>query len=379
MKLLFVVNVDWFFLSHRLPIALEAKRKGFEVHIATGITSKLGDLQSEGFIVHPLDIDRSSAGLFSSLNLVWQIYQVFRRVRPDLVHLVTIKPILFGGLAARLARVPALVAAISGLGFVFIADGTKAKIRRWLVGLIYGQALKHKRLKIIFQNTSDQEILRELIKFSSGDSIIIRGSGIDLEQFTMKAEPSEGFVVAMACRLLREKGVYEFVDAARLLSKRGLNARFWLIGDIDPCNPSSVTKEQLSCWKLEGFVDCLGQRSDIANLYALSNLVVLPSYYGEGLPKTLIEAAACGRAIVTTDMPGCRDAIEPNVTGLIIPPCNAGALADAIETLQHNSSLRKGMGEEGRKFAEREFDIKGVVDSHLRIYTELLEKSAQYN
>jgi glycosyltransferase involved in cell wall biosynthesis len=379
MKLLFVVNVDWFFLSHRLPIALEAKRRGFEVHIATGITSKLGHLQSEGFIVHPLDMDRSSAGLFSSLNLVWQIYQVFRRVRPDLVHLVTIKPILFGGLAARLARVPALVAAISGLGLVFVAGGTKAKIRLWLVGLIYSQALRHKRLKIIFQNTSDEEILRGLIKFSSGNSIIIRGSGIDLEQFTMKAEPSEGFVVAMACRLLREKGVYEFVDAARLLGKRGFDIQFWLIGDVDPCNPSSVTKEQLNSWKLEGLVDCLGQRSDIANLYALSNLVVLPSYYGEGLPKTLIEAAACGRAIVTTDMPGCRDAIEPNVTGLIIPPCNAAALADAIEMLQNNSSLRKGMGEEGRRFAEREFDIKRVVDTHLRIYAELLEKSAQDN
>lgn len=373
-KLLFLVNVDWFFLSHRLPIAIEALNQGYEVHVATGITDKLDVLRSHGLIVHPLNIERSSTGLVGEVRTFWGILQVFRKVKPDVAHLVTIKPVLFGGIAARLAGVPAVVAAISGLGFVFLAKGKKAAIVRFLVSRLYRLALGKRNLRVICQNPDDREILVNVAGLSLQKVFIIPGSGVNLTDYAAKPLPQGGAVVIMAARLLHDKGVHEFVAAAQLLKKQGIAARFWLVGDADPGNPASVNDAELSAWSNEEVVELLGYQSDIASVFAQSSLVVLPSYR-EGLPKVLVEAAACARAVVTTDVPGCRDAIDPGKSGLLVPVKDVKALADAIQRLLEDPELLESMGRAGRDLAEREFAIDKIVAAQLEIYKELEESA----
>lgn len=374
-KILIVINVDWFFISHRLPIALAAKENGYEIHIATGLTDRLDILQSYGFIVHPLNIDRSSTGIKNTISTFLEIWRAYKLIRPNLVHLVTIKPVILGGIAARLAGVPAVVAAVSGLGFVFVAQGAKAALRRGFVGLLYRIALGHPNLRVIFQNDNDKTSLVNLARISEEKTSMIRGSGVDLSQYIVVPHPQGNPVVLMAARLLLDKGVREFVQAARLLRQRhdnfGKKARFILVGDLDPANPTSLTALELQQWVEEGLVEHWGHRTDMPVVLSAANIVVLPSYYGEGLPKVLIEAAACGRAVVTTDHPGCRDAIEAGNSGVLVPVRDAKALAQAIQALLDDSERCVTMGLAGRKLAERAFDVRQVVAEHLRIYDEL--------
>jgi glycosyltransferase involved in cell wall biosynthesis len=371
--LMFVVNVDWAFLSHRLPIALEAQRRGYQVHIATGLTDRFDELRSHGLVVHPLALDRSSVGLGNWCTLV-QLWQAFRAVRPDVVHLVTIKPVLMGGLVTRLAGVPAVVAAVPGLGFVFMARGAKAAVRRWLVGALYPVAFGHRNLTVIFQNLDDRATLTKLAHLPDSKVVMIRGSGVDLAQYGHTPLPLGVPVVLLAARLLADKGVREFVQAARLLKQQGVCARFCLAGSVDPANPASLADKELTQWANEGVIELWGQRSDMPDVLRAAHLVVLPSYR-EGLPKVLLEAAACGRAVVTTDVPGCRDAIDPGVTGLLVPVRNAEALADALKGLINNPARCQSMGNAGRALAESAFDVRQVVAVHLRIYQELIVKS----
>ena len=375
-KLLFVVNVDWFFLSHRLPIALEAMRQGFEVHIATALTDQLAVLQDYGFVVHPLTLNRSGVGLSAIGKPFWQIFRVCKIVKPDVVHFVTIKPVLLGGVAARLARVPAIVSAVSGLGFVFVAKGMTAVIRRWVVKHLYRMALGHVNLRVIFQNSNDKSSLSSLVELSDRKVTMIRGSGADLSQYCVTPLPEGVPVVLLAARLLVDKGVREFVQSAQILRKRGLSSkdvRFVVVGKPDLDNPHSLHPDELAQWTDEGAVELWGHRTDMPQVMASSNVVVLPSYYGEGLPKVLIEAAACGRAVVTTDHPGCRDAIEVDVTGLLVPVRDPEALADAIEQLLNDTARCAKMGQAGRVLAETVFDEKQVVAAHLQIYRELMD------
>lgn len=374
-RIIIIVNDLGFFLSHRLPIAIAAKQAGYAVSVVFGSsgTACRRNLESYGFRLIYIPIQRGGHNPLADLASTILLWVLFIRLRPDLVHLVTIKPVIYGGIAARLARVPAVVTAIAGLGFFASEDkGLVGSLRRYLVKNLLRCALGHPVQSIIFQNAHDRHQVLSIAPISSQRTHLIYGSGVDLAACPYLPEPEGVPVVAMASRLLREKGVLEFVTAARLLRKRGVRARFWLIGQPDLANSGSVTHDELFEWKAEGVVECIGFSTDVPSLYAQSHIVTLPSFYGEGLPKSLIEAAACGRAVVTTDMPGCRDAIKPNSSGLLISPRNADALADALERLIHDTSLRQSMGRAGRALAEREFGIEKVTDSHLQIYRELL-------
>jgi len=371
-KLLFLVNVDWFFVSHRLPIAIEALNQGYEVHIATGITDKLDELQARGFIVHPLAIGRSSTGLIGELRTFLRIVQIFKKVHPDIVHLVTIKPVLFGGIAARIVKVPGVVAAISGLGYVFLAKGTKAAILRFFVARLYRLALGRRNLTVICQNPDDQKTLVQVAGIEANSVVLVPGSGVELFSYTSKPLPQGMPVVVMAARLLRDKGVAEFVAAAKILKQRGVEAIFYLAGEPDAGNPASIDEAEISAWRKDDVVELLGHVKDIAALFSQSTIVVLPSYR-EGLPKVLIEAAACGRAVVTTDVPGCRDAIVPDKTGILVPPRDAVSLADAIQYLLQKPEVCNQMGQAGRLLAEQKFSIEKVVSAHLEIYRTLAE------
>lgn len=376
-SLLFVVNEPHFFISHRLPLALGACAAGYEVHVATRAGDSVERLRELGLRHHALPLSRSGRNPLVELASLWALFSLMRRLRPDVVHLVTIKPVLYGGIAARLARVPGVVAAVSGLGFVFTNTGSRAALLRGIVARLYRVALGHPNLRVVFQNSMDRAVLVQLEAVTDTRAVIVPGSGVDLREYLAVAEPPGRPVVVMAVRLLREKGVAEFIEAARQLRSAGVTARFLLAGSPDSGNPSSVTAAELNAWRSEGSVELAGHCSDVAALFAGAHLVVLPSYYGEGLPKVLVEAAACGRAVVTTDSPGCRDAIEPGVTGLLVPPRDATSLAASIRRLLDDTELRRSMGRAGRALAERRYGIDQIVAVHLRLYDELSSLQAR--
>jgi len=373
-KLLFVVNDPAYFVSHRFDIGIDAKKAGYEVHVAShgGCPIEIFDA---GLAYHKIKMPRKSRNPFVELYSLLSLVCLFRKISPDLVHLVTIKPYLYGGIAARLTGVPGVVSAVAGLGLMFSSGDFKYRLLRFFLYPFYRLAFCHKNQKIIFQNTDDRELLIKWGVVEKDKSVMIRGSGVDLRLCPYLPEPDGVPIVSFAARLLVDKGVEVFVDASRILRERGTVVRFWLIGKADPSNANTVSGAQLKQWEADGLVELLGFRQDIPSLFAQSNIVTLPSFYGEGLPKVLVEAAACGRAVITTDHPGCRDAIESDVTGLLIPIRKALALADAVEDLIENFGKRKCLGQAGRILAEREFAIEKIVDAHMRIYEDLLCKS----
>lgn len=373
-SILIIINDPGFFLTHRLPVALAAQKAGYSVHIATAIGNAVQEIINYGFSHHAIPLSRSGLNPFVEIQSIWALWRLMRHIRPDIVHLVTIKPVLYGGIAARLAQVPGIVAAISGLGSVFVSKKRNSLTLYLIVEFLYKIALNHKNIKVIFQNPDDRVVLCEIGAVQPEQAVIIKGSGVALPSYPMLPEREDVPVVTFASRLLKEKGVSDFVDAVKLLKERGIDARFWLVGSQDPGNPATVTDRELETWRREGIVELLGYRPDIAKLFSKSNIVVLPSYYGEGLPKVLIEAAASGRAIVTTDHPGCRDAIEPDKTGLLVPVRDCVALADAIERLIKDKELRQQMGKAGRELAVREFSIDRVVEAHMNVYQEILDR-----
>ncbi len=370
-KILFIVNVDKFFISHRLPVAIEAIKQGYEVHIATKITDQLNFLEMKGLIVHPLNIHRS--GIRSVVFEFFKILFLLHKIAPEIVHLVTIKPVIFGGIAVRLLGGISVVSAISGLGFIFIDKKFKSIVLKKIVLYLYRIALNCKNQTIIFQNDSDKRLLISYAKVCHEKTILIPGSGVDLSKYKAPLLAKKDLPVVMfASRFLVDKGVREFIHAAEIVNGNGLSAKFILVGDVDLSNPSSIQKSELKKWKENSAVEVWGYSNNMEVILAFATIVSLPSYR-EGYPKILIEAAACGKAIVTTDTPGCRDAIENNVTGLLVPIKDSLLLAKSINILLNDREKCQKMGENGRKRAEKLFDIKIIVNSHMEIYSNLLK------
>jgi glycosyltransferase involved in cell wall biosynthesis len=369
-RLLFVVNNPAFFLSHRLPLALGARDAGFEVHVATMDGASVAQITACGLRHHVIPMSRSGKNPIQEIHTIHALWRLYRRLRHSVVHAVTIKPVRYGGIAARLAGVPAFVAAVSGLGFVFTRSGQGFNFVRAAAIALYRLALGHPNSRVIFQNTDDRDLLSDAGVVRPEQVVLVRGSGVDLDRFQVTPEPEGAPVAIMAARLLHDNGVREFVAAATASVGHPTGLRWVLAGSPDPGNPASVSQDEFVRWQQEGVVECLGERSDIAELYNASHIVVLPSYR-EGLPKSLVEAAACGRAVVTTDVPGCRDAIEVGVTGLLVAIRDVAGLAAAVQRLAGDPVLRQRFGAAGRQLAEREFDIHKIVRIHLDIYTSL--------
>jgi glycosyltransferase involved in cell wall biosynthesis len=378
-RLLLVINDLAFLISHRLPIAQAALDAGYDVHIAAPEDfASEQKLAGSGFHLHPLGMHRHNINPFSELRSFWQIYRTFRRLNPDTVHLVTIKPVLYGGIAARFARIPAVVSAISGLGYAFSGNSLKGRIISLIVKPLYRSALGHRTQRVIFQNDHDRATIESLGIDLSGKVEMIRGSGVDLEIFKPTPEPEGPVTVVVPSRLLRDKGIAEFVDAARLLKREGSTARFVLVGDAPRGNPDTVPRAVLDAWKAEGVVEFWGFRTDMPDVLGQAHIVVLPSFR-EGLPKALIEAAACGRPVVTTDAPGCRDAIIENKTGRLVPVRDIQALAGAMRSLIDDKATRLRMGIAGRELAKQTFSIDHVTRRHLEIYRGLSGRNKSPN
>jgi glycosyltransferase involved in cell wall biosynthesis len=370
-RILFVDNDVNSFHAYRIELALGARDSGFEVHVAAPPGKAAEILRAEGLEYHPIPMTRSGLAPWKEFSTISTLFRLYRRVRPDLVHHLRLKPVLYGGLAAYGARVPAVVGLLTGLGYVFIAESRRALVMRKLVVLSCKVAFRHGNQRIVFQNPDDQGVFIQNKILPAAQTVLIKGSGVDVHTYVPTPEPEGVPVVVLASRMLRDKGVVEFVEAARELRQSGVSARFVLVGDTDPGNPTAVSAEQLRAWSDEGVIEWWGHQNDMRKVLSQSNIVCLPSLR-EGVPKVLIEAAACGRAIVTTDAPGCREIVREGENGLLVPIRDSKALADALRLLIESAPLRALMAAKGREIAVTEFSVERVVNETLGVYRELL-------
>jgi len=371
LKLVYVVNEASFFLSHRLPLAAEALARGDEVVVACAQGTGEARLTAAGIRCRTFLLSRSGANPLAEMRSFAALWRIYREEQPDLVHHVTIKPVIYGTIAARWTGVPAVVNAIPGLGFVFARRGQLARLRRGLVYLLYRLALSHPNMRVVFQNTDDMQNFINSRVVERRIATLIRGSGVDLNEFRYLEEPPPPITFLLVARMLRHKGVEEFVMAARVVKQRYPDWLFQLAGDVDQGNPGSLTHDQLRDWHDRGIVEWLGHREDVADLMADAHVVVLPSYYREGLPKTLLEAAASGRAMIASDIPGCREVVRHGVTGLLVPVRTHEELASAMIRLGNDEDLRQRCGRAAREKAEAVFSVEDVVRHTFLLYDQL--------
>jgi glycosyltransferase involved in cell wall biosynthesis len=363
-KLLFFVTEDWYFVAHRLALAVAAKEAGYAVSVVTRVRKHGEIIRAAGLMLIPFENSRRSLNPFGELWTLLRLTRLSLRERPDVVHHIAIKPVLYGSIAARIARTPRVINALAGMGWLVTTGG----MTRWLKPVVRrALGLMLRSGTVLVENPDDA---RTLVRMGVPEGRIRRlaGSGVDLQRFAPHAEPDGVPVVLLSARLLWHKGVGEFVAAARLLKERGISARFLLAGEPDLGNAAAIPREQIDKWVAEGVVEYLGWVADMPRLLASSCIVCLPSYYGEGIPMALIEAAAAGRPIVTTDMPGCREAVRNGDNGLLVPPRNAPALAEALTRLILDSKLRREMGCRGRQRAEQEFGAAKIIAQTLELY-----------
>jgi len=371
-RILFFVTEDWYFWSHRLPIARAARDAGFEVLIATRVNQHKECIEKDRFQLIPISLERRSKNIIKEIISILEIVRIYRREKPDIVHHVAVKPVLYGSWAAIVTGIPNVVNALAGLGFIFVARGWKASAFKRLVVFAYRSAFLAKNAIGIFQNPEDLKLFAGAGIVKSEKAVLIRGSGVDTSRFLHLPEPAGIPTIVLPSRMLWHKGVGEFVDAAKQLHKDGVNCRFILVGAPDPENPASIPEETLRMWHSEGIVEWWGYREDMPEVLSEAHIVTLPTTYGEGIPKILIEAASCGRAIVATDVPGCREIVHHNKNGLLIPPHDSKSLADALKVLVEDAELRAKMGARGREIVETEFSEEIVVKQTMELYKKML-------
>jgi glycosyltransferase involved in cell wall biosynthesis len=366
MKVLFFANTDWYLYNFRLSLAKALREKGLEVVLLSPPGEYVTKLNEAGFRWVEVPMSRSMTNLVAELSTFFKLWQLYRCEKPDLVHHYTIKCVLYGSFVAHLSGVRSIVNSMTGLGFVFTGNNIARRILRNLVSIAYRLVLKGTRT--IFQNQKDRDFFLSLKLVSPESAELIRGSGVDIDLYCPTEEPQEmPPVILFPGRLLRDKGILEFVEAARIIKEKKIPARFVLVGGLYDGNPTSVSQQQLQTWQNEGVVEYWGWSDQMYKIYPLVNIVCLPSYR-EGLSKTLIEACASGRAIVTTDVPGCHDVVNHNKNGLLVPSKDFHALANALEELIISPQSRLRMGRVGRKLAEQDFSMNKVIQETFAVY-----------
>jgi len=370
-RLLLVGNDADYFFSHRLPIALAAHKAGYEVNIAIPLEKTDKRIYEHPFVFHCVAINRGGMHPLQEIKSIFSLYTLYKQLRPDIVHHVTIKPTLYGGIVARLAGIPNIVNAMTGLGFVFMSKDIRVRLLRKVI--TYFLKFSCAKAITIFQNPDDRALFQRLGICSKEKTILIRGSGVDELFFKPKSFPPGEVKILFPSRLLWDKGIREFIDAARILKKKGCSAIFVLVGGTDP-NPTSVPEKIVREWVERGDVEWWGWSDNMPEMFSSCHIVCLPSYR-EGLPKVLIEAAACERPIVTTDVPGCREIVIHDKNGILVPAGQAGPLAQALEILINDEELRVEMGKCGRALVEKEFTLSIVIKATLDLYSDLLLKS----
>lgn len=369
-KLVVLLTEDWFFCSHFFDRALAARQDGYDVTVLAHDNGKSAQIRAAGIDFVPIPFRRRGLNPLSEFRTLRAILGAYRRLQPILVHQVALKPMLYGSLAARLAGIRSVVNAPVGLGFVFASDSLKSRLLRPFVRLALRLLMNPRGSKVVFENGDDLKQFVERGVVRREDAVLIRGAGVDVDLYAPAAEPPDPPVVTLVARMLWDKGIGDFVEAARRLRTDGVSASFRLVGAPDPQNPATISEAQLCAWHEEGVIEWLGQRDDIPAVLAQSHIACLPSYR-EGLPKSLLEAMAAGLPIVATDVPGCREVIKHGVSGLLVPPRDSARLATALRQLIEDRALRRRFGLAGRQRAEREFASPIVIGQTLAVYATL--------
>lgn len=401
-QIAFFVTVDWYFYHHYLDLARAFREEGYVVTIITGVHEHAERIRAAGLELVPFEVSRKGMNPLREIWTLLRLVKVLRHLRPTLLHNIAQKPVIYGTLAARLAGVPAIVNGVAGMGYLFTSNRVRARVARTLVRVAYRTVLSAPNVRMLVQNRDDQALVGSL---TGASPTLIPGSGVDLTIFSPRQTafpagapcPASGPhvctvpgsisgsahaqvsgssgppVVLLASRMLWDKGLGELVEAAGLLKERGVKARVCLVGKPDDGNPASVGERQLLDWHRAGAVEWWGYRGDMAAVLAEADIACLPSYR-EGLPRFLIEAAAMGLPMVTTDVPGCREAVEPGVSGFLVPPRNAKALADALQRLIDDPALRERFGRQARLVAEARFGQAQILERVKDVYRQLLDR-----
>jgi glycosyltransferase involved in cell wall biosynthesis len=376
-RIIFVDNSLDSFRRDRMQLVHAARDLGLEVHVAAPRGFMQPASGDGDFTIHTIPLTRKGTSMWKEPATVIALLRLYRSLRPCLVHHLRLKPVLYGSLAANLAGVPAVVNTLTGLGYLFTDQSEKtAPVRKW-VEIGCRRAFHHPNLRVIFQNPDDRAVFIRKGIVTGEQAAVIKGSGVDLSAYRPSSEPSGLPIVILASRMLWDKGVAQFVEAARVLKGEGVQARFALAGEPDPENPAAIPHEQLEVWQESGEIEWWGlqESRNMPRVLARSHIVCLPSYR-EGIPRILIEAAAAGRPIVTTDAPGCRELVRPGVNGIIVPSRDTASLASALRFLIEHPEIRAAMGANNRQIAVQEFSQELVVSQFMSVYRDLLKAAS---
>lgn len=367
-----VANVDWFFISHRLCIAQEAVKQGWTVYVAAEDSGRSEEISANGIQFIDFKFSRSGTNPIKEIATLRLFKKLYKKIQPDVVHHITLKPVIYGSMAAKYLKINGIVNAVSGLGYNFTGD-RQSTVQKAMLFLMK-KGFDRENLTVIFQNKDDQNELTALGVVNPKNKIVrIKGSGVDLEKFKKYEFPSfDRIKILLPIRMLWDKGVKELKEASDILKEKYYDkVQFILAGLADEENKAGVPAAYLKEWEDEEYVKWIGYQKDMVKVYNDSHIVVLPSYR-EGMPKTLIEGCAAGKAIVTTDAIGCRECVEEGVNGFKVPVYAVKELAEALEKLILNPDLIVKMGEMSRKKAEKEFDVRNVISKHIEIYEDLI-------
>jgi len=367
-KLLYVVSEDWYFCSHRLALAAAAKQQGYTVAVATRVAKHKEQILKQGLTLIPLrHFKRASCNPWQEIRSLYELWHIYRQFKPDIVHHVAVKPVLYGSMVASLLGVPRVINALAGMGYLFTAKKNWTRLASKLMIRIYSLLFNRSEYTLIVQNQDDEKLWRERANIDANNIVLIRGSGVDVNQFQPSAEPEGIPIVVCATRMLKDKGIEELVAAAKILARKKIQTRIILCGPADDDNPSAITASQLRQWQKDTPIEWTGMVENMAQRYRDCHIAVLPSYR-EGLPKSLLEAAASGLPIVATNVPGCREIVENGRNGLLVPAKNPVALAEALGILINHAMLRQKFGRAGRLKAEQEFADKLIHGQTLALY-----------
>lgn len=373
-QLLYLITEDWTFWEIRRDLARLACDAGYEVTIATRVTAHAERIRQAGFHLVPIRMLRASRNPFKELMTFLELVRIYRRVRPQIVQHVAMKPVLYGSFAAWVTGVPAVINVFGGLGYAFTDRPHETSMIRSLLQRGLRKAIALSRSVVVVQNPDDREVLIREHIVGSSQIRLIAGSGVDVHRFVPVEPPSGDPIVMLVGRMLWDKGVSEFVDAVVRVKQRGVRARFVLVGRCDQGNPTAIPERQLQQWMQEHSIEWWGHREDLPTVIGQATVVVLPSYR-EGLPKVLLEAAACGKAVIATNVPGCRSVVQHQKTGLLVPVRDAAALAEAMAELLGNAEQRAVLGANARQFVVREHSSGKISAAFLSLYRELLRQT----
>jgi len=366
-KVILFANTDWYIYNFRIGLVRELRARGHDVILLSPPGNFHKRLQADGFKWFQFSLSRQGINPFSEIQTLWKLFHLYKRIKPDIVHHFTIKPVIYGSIAAHFLGRNNIINSITGLGHLFIDTGFITHILRGFAKTLYRLSLRH--TQVIFENPEDQDTFIQNRLLNPKQTHLILGTGVDVKKFQPSPNKNDPPLVLFASRLLITKGLLEFVEAANQLQQKGLKARFVIAGTPDPGNPASISPEQIDAWQRFDFIETWGWQDYMPNALAKASIFCLPSYR-EGVPNALLEAAACGLPIVTTDVPGCRDVVADRVNGLLVPVRDSQALADAIEELLNNQELRIKMGNNGRQIALEKFSLDKIIEQTLSVYPQ---------